>query len=128
MNEQRIFNRVAKHLRKQGKRCGEDDCYYRLKEGRRVLKCAIGALIPPRLYEPAMDNPSDGSMGSNRLLREYPEVARAITGSATPSENEFAFLASLQEIHDAGSPQLWSEKLHEFAETHSLKTTALEGW
>jgi len=53
MNRQRIFNRVCKHLMKQGRRASQNDaCRLRADNGDR---CAIGCLIPNSVYHSELE-------------------------------------------------------------------------
>lgn len=58
LNNQTLFDTVARHLLKQGKRSGETQedgsfaCMYRAPDG---CKCAAGAILPDDKYDPAME-------------------------------------------------------------------------
>jgi hypothetical protein len=101
MDRQAIFDKVKRHLLKQGCKSMEDDksaitrwCMYR---GPRGLKCAIGALIPDDLYDPAMEMKSIG-----QLLRswEWGAAIEKATGASSDSAADVGFLSKLQNVHD----------------------------
>lgn len=56
MEKQEIFDTVATHLLKQGRRAVNPDipemCHYRGAGG---TKCAVGVLIPDEVYDPMME-------------------------------------------------------------------------
>ena len=52
---QQIFDFVVNHLFNQGVKAGgpNEGCYYRTSDG--ALSCAVGCLIPDKLYDEAME-------------------------------------------------------------------------
>jgi hypothetical protein len=53
MTKQEAFDKVVKHLLKQGEPAFDGDiCCYRTDDGK---KCAAGCLIPDELYDPAWE-------------------------------------------------------------------------
>ena len=82
--QQAIFNKVFKHLFKQGKRAASlgNTCFYRYNG----LKCAIGCLIPDRLYTKTIEGRSIFNLDINNLGIKY-------TG-------DISFLHDLQREHD----------------------------
>lgn len=116
MTKQKIFNKVYKHLLTQKKKSMIDDseapngyrCLYRGKDG---LKCAIGALIPDRLYNVGIEN-----MGISYLMSRNADIAKYLGRSHT------FFLSELQSIHDSSfhTPAQWEDKLKMLAKTHDL--------
>lgn len=113
---QRLFNKVARHLLKQGERSvlvangGLDTCQYRSAEGR---MCAVGCLISDRYYKPDMEG-----WDIQGLLDHGYKLPKSITENV-------GFLSDLQQIHDGWDPARWLEKLREFAAERDLKTDAL---
>jgi hypothetical protein len=89
MTLQKAFNRIWRHfVTKKGPRSyngRKNGCMYRGPDG---AKCAIGLLIPERLYKPEME-------GDNVLADEVWEAAR----KAVPGVRRRT-LKSLQECHD----------------------------
>lgn len=113
MNDQELFETVARHLFAQGKQASsldqeeydnavqysseppsKDDfttCRYRTPEG---LKCAIGCLIPDEMYKPAMD----GVGGIYGLIAEFPEIAELL--DIKTAYDRMSLLGALQTVHD----------------------------
>ena len=88
MTPQAIFNKVVKHLRKQGKRAGvgeaEDfQCLYRAPDG---TKCAVGCLLKDDEYSPIMESKSVDCIQLPERL--YPHSS---------------LLVELQDLHDGSS-------------------------
>lgn len=112
MNKQRIFSRVAHHLLKQKKQAKTDSgefCAYMSSQG---LKCAVGCLIPKRLYSAALEGD-----GVNDLLCKSPELKKHLEVKTS----DIWFLNGLQRIHDNTKPKEWKEGLIEFAQKENLK-------
>ncbi len=56
MDRQAAFNKVWECLKQQGERShGPDGCQFRVEKNGRVLKCAIGCLIPDEKYDPRLE-------------------------------------------------------------------------
>ncbi len=103
-----LFDRVAKHLREQGKPSlmtaidheGEEfvtnNCAYRGAEG---TMCAVGCLISDDHYSDCLENKT---VLSNGVL----EAVRSSLGSDLTTENE-NLLVELQELHDTLLPAHW---------------------
>lgn len=99
MNKHEIFNKVARHLIKQGGRAMENGvCRYRGPAG---TKCAIGALIPDELYDPEIESKSIAN-----VLWQWPKIAEYLVGDVKPrnsdEEEAFRILRELQGVHDGG--------------------------
>lgn len=89
MKPQVLFDKVARHLFKQNKKCVDPEtnqCRYR---GDNNTKCAIGILIPNRLYDPAMETER-----ASRVMRRFPKVETIIGTDNHSLANE------LQIVHD----------------------------
>jgi hypothetical protein len=118
MTKQEIFDTVAIHLIKQGKKSVGDDgnCLYRGPEG---LKCAVGCLIPDEVYRPEMESRSVIS-----LFKNFSELK-----FLQPFE---ALLRNIQNAHDesSGKGQIWTitvlQRLRKIAEKYNLSTAVLE--
>ena len=66
MTNQQIFNKVAKHLLKQGRRARDGNgCAYRGENG---TKCAVGCLIPDALYDDRLEGSSVRYVGDGCYL------------------------------------------------------------
>lgn len=123
MNTQEIFDKVATHLLTQNKKSllhpdSKDEfssrmCAYRNPQG---LKCAIGALIPDSLYDPAFEE-----MGSITTLPRglFPKIGINYV------EHHF-FLLELQVIHDRYPVYEWKGKLRVLAKKYELSDAVLD--
>jgi hypothetical protein len=113
MDKQAVFNKVAEHLLTQNVRCiGVDNrCAYRDPDtGRR---CAIGCLIPDELYKEEMEG-----WGITDLLITNSPLSKALD---VVTEEDWDFLAGLQNIHDRGMVSEWRDCLWKYAEDNGLK-------
>lgn len=134
MNRQRVFDRIANHLLKQGRKSGhpvtynneqgletEFECQYRTydSEAKKVLKCAIGCLIPFRNYDPAFEG---GNVFAQRVQRALPKSLRIYASS------DLKFLVELQQIHDTKEPGSWPFELRNFAHDHHLNADIVTNW
>ena len=111
MKNQTIFNKVAKHLLKQGVRSESNpgNCRYKGPNG---LKCAVGALIPNKVY-------SENFEGLTVLcLRKNGEYFTEEDGY---SESNIALLWALQFIHDDLPCDDWKLYLSKLATEFELK-------
>lgn len=81
----------------KGKPSGGNFCYYRDGKGN---KCAVGCLIPDKLYEPAMDNGGDG-YAVDDLLYHFPSMRDLF------AEVPERFLADCQVAHDQWARHCW---------------------
>ena len=123
MTPQEIFNKVATHLFTQGKRamldptCDSGQCVYRGPNG---SKCAVGVLIPDKLYRKGME------MRTINGLLDDEEVVLP----AWMAENR-ELLWSLQCVHDQheawGSSMAMRRKLKAVAEAQGLDAAILNG-
>lgn len=103
---QKTFNKVYRHLIRQNKKSIDGhSCVYRSKEG---LRCAIGAIIPNRLYNPNFECFTPGGICS-----ELNSVLRGLG-------HDLEFCRELQRIHDDYEPDEWENILNQFAKTENL--------
>lgn len=109
MTNQTAFNRVVRALRRQKRRSsdGEKGCLYRGPHG---LKCAIGHLIPDRVYNEKMENRNPFNLcgGSPYLRRLFRDC-------------NLTFLDELQVIHDQTDPLFWEQKWEQLALRWNLR-------
>lgn len=111
LTEQEIFDKVAAHLLEQGKKAREGGFRrYRAKVGGKVLKCAVGALIPDELYDP--------------LLEGLPAIWGFPVRTAS-EESKLKLFDSLQTLHDGVEADLWVVELRKLAESRGLSTAVL---
>lgn len=120
MQAQEIFDTVATHLFKQGRRATNWEmphmCSYRGAGG---SKCAVGVLIPDDVYDPMMEG---------RTI-----IGLVDSGSGLPdwmSENK-TLLSWLQDVHDVESNWKSSDTmkaaLRQAAGANSVKADVLNG-
>lgn len=137
MNKQKVYNKVRKHLLTQGRKAGYFEgnaapptdtfiCQYRTYDPKtkKVLKCAVGCLIPFRHYDPMLEGSIPGNDRMDWVLalsiEDYVQ-----TSSVFKNETSDAyFLQELQEIHDGSQPDSWRILLDGFAVSHGLEIVA----
>lgn len=130
LTNQKAFNRVAKHLLTQKKKCrgmfdGAPTCLYRGEEG---LACAIGALIPDKLYHPRFEGKSAYTLFADYALDYGDDTSEGKKVEKLHKQllNYFAnvdigLLQRLQEVHDESKPNRWPAKLRRVAKNYALK-------
>ncbi len=88
-----------------------------MKEEGRVLKCAVGCLIPDDKYDPMMEGDvyafykGFSVTGGLKYDNPNPEVF---------TEDNYVLLDSLQHIHDTYYPTTWAQRLSEYADKVGL--------
>ncbi len=126
-SEQEIFDKVARHLLKQKQRaqgrvmCSDQDktfCVYRTQGSGRVLHCAVGCLIPKRLYRFELE---DGGIRDNSGVQA---VLRQL-GVDTDNEDMMLLLSDLQRLHDSAAVDTWRDELVILAGMRGLNTEVL---
>ena len=81
MTKQQIFNKVVKHLRKQGKRAFNGiTCWYRAPDG---SKCAVGCLLKDDEYRADFEGKTVGAIALPERLSQH-----------------LSFLDDIQWLHD----------------------------
>jgi hypothetical protein len=87
LTNQQVVDKVYAHLKEQGKPARDftGQCFYRGPGGTR---CAVGCLIPPRFYNPQMENKNIDSI-----------VFQTTFGDLFPKK-QISLLNQLQLIHD----------------------------
>ena len=111
MTDQEIFNKVAAHLLRQGKRAVErGKCVYRTSEG---LSCAVGCLIAPEAYSALLEEQGAASSDVRAALR---------ASGIEPTYLTMGLLLTLQDLHDKIKPHLWPAELNLIAKGHDLET------
>lgn len=120
MNKQEIYNIVAAHLLKQGRKaqrqrtCDESMmCVYRADNGDR---CAFGILLPDNLYTPKMEGVSAAS-----LCEEYPAIRQHLFGIEYTPGQDGNFVNALQHVHDGFHVKDWPEQLEHLARQWGLE-------
>ena len=118
MDNQSIFDQVARHLLTQKKRslrrprpAANLICAYRGDNG---LKCAVGCLISDEDYDPSMEGLSvrEGAVRDWRFKRGYTMFGE--------------LLLRLQEVHDFHEPEHWPRLLASVATYFGLNTMAID--
>lgn len=110
---QTMFNKIAKHLLKQGRAATSDDgqCLYRDPHGN---MCAVGCLIPERQYHEDME----ASMPRARVF------SIAAGGNVKYRQHEFEFLQDCQSAHDEDlcyeGMQAWAIEMLRLAGKYNL--------
>lgn len=107
---QEVFDRVATHLMKQGRKSLDSryNCVYKGKDG---LKCAAGCLISDYEYKPQFEGKAWGSYDLENLY--------GIT-----SAHKY-LIKRLQKIHDDFNPEDWKEALKNIALREGLNYNCL---
>ena len=118
--QQRFFSKAVRHLRKQKKRCINKEtggCAYRQDSTRScAVKCAVGALIPNRLYSRRIDDYDDTAI--EYIIKRFPNIKSYFK---IENHKDIAFLSDLQDIHDIFTPREWEREFRNFAIDYSLE-------
>lgn len=108
MDNQQIFDTAATHMLQQGERSVYGNiCAYRA--GDTGLKCAIGCLIPDKLYNPSMEGQGVTSPKVYNALREVGIVVES-----------GGLLLELQQCHDRTMVEDWKEDLLKISVKYNL--------
>lgn len=126
-NEQKVFDRVLEHLRTQGvpAMTVNCECMYRTQREGKTLSCAVGCLIPDKVYDPSIERATvavfrDAKLPekdqfitekiSGETLHEY-TCRVAVRGVLDALEVNYDLLAEMQGIHDH-SLSVVNQRLH----------------
>lgn len=132
MTNQEIFNKVVRHVRKQGRPSIDrrnDSCKYRMKVRGQVLMCGIGCLIPDKEYISAIDNNSSFNSVSVEHLVLNPYGFPAIPSLVSKKRN-LELMKRLQFAHDVAAKnsrlnktfvKIFNEKVKDIACKFRLK-------
>ncbi len=117
MNNQDVFNKVAKHLLTQKRKAlNNSQCVYLNYNGD---KCAIGCLIPSDHQASRIKG------GVSTLFAHYPDIYEIIFGKKKNDDlnytNNYDFLVDLQLTHDNNEVKIWKHKLKEIASKFQLE-------
>jgi hypothetical protein len=113
MTNQEAFDRVVRHLLKQGRKAADSDgvCRYRGPDG---TSCAVGCLIPDEEYSPLMEGKAvDSASMRQRMPPSLVDLNERL-------------LLSLQRVHDQKSPGNWLGELERVAEQFGLTMPEVE--
>lgn len=132
LTKQIVFDRVIKHLVKQGvpaRDTEENACSYRTTVNGKVLKCAVGCLISDKNYSPKLENKT--AKDSNVLMAVRRTARRPLEDGVKE------LLGALQELHDLrqfedgfllpSTKRSFIEEATEVARCYDLNTKVLEG-
>jgi len=129
MTPQQVYDKVVKHLFKQGKPAMSKDnitCMYLSLDG---LKCAVGCLIKKEYYSEGFER---------KGIRHSPvieAVHKSLNTEKYDKDDIFDLLEDLQYAHDYARvseetekfiPSLLKERLTKIAEDHALSLKVLE--
>lgn len=110
VSDQDLFDRVATHLLRQGKRSMSSngiECAYRGQNG---LSCAVGCLIPDDAYHQGLE----GLTATAKSIQD-----------GLPFSVNVDLLQRLQDVHDTTEPPVWRNRLRDLAQDYDLKVTVL---
>jgi hypothetical protein len=94
MNKQQTFNKVVRHLRRQGRATdSKGTCMYRTPNGR---SCAVGCLVPDELYSEYMEGMAVGT--ASNPSQGY--QAKGMAAFVEFLELDTTLARDLQTIHD----------------------------
>ena len=135
LNNQEVFNKVARALMKQGEASVPsihdditDTCRYRIRRGTKTLKCAVGHLIPAKLYDKKMEGVSAGVVifGGEHGERRFEDIS----GECGLQDVPKGLLADLQWAHDDyladDGIDAWRVRMLRIAGDYGLNTDVLE--
>jgi len=136
MKKQEVFDKVARALMKQGEASVPADydpdsafaCRYRIRRGTRTLKCAVGHLIPAKLYDKKMEGATAEIVifGGEHGERRFEDIS----GECGLQDVPKGLLADLQEVHDDyladDGIDAWRVQMLRIAGEYGLNTDVLE--
>lgn len=114
LSAQEIFDRVAMHLAKQGKKAQHKDafgvfnCVNCTEDG---LRCAVGCLVPMEFYANG-----EFRIGGIEIISTLLEAEGIMANNRGTRE----LLVDLQLIHDNQKVSRWPQKLRGLAKRHGL--------
>lgn len=136
MKKQEVFDKVARALMKQGEASvpagyGDttDTCRYRIRRGTRTLKCAVGHLLPAKLYDKRMEGVTAEIVifGGNYEDKHFEDISEACGLSGV----SHVLLFDLQDAHDVAladdGMERWKSWMRVIARRYGLNYDVLEG-
>jgi len=108
MTPQKLFDDIVTFQRKQGEKCSgaNDGCFYRGPGG---LRCAVGCVIPDKLYHTDMEG---------RDVRDL--VDKFLKLGNYFGWGNLILLQGMQRTHDACDVNFWEREWQSVASTHHL--------
>lgn len=127
MTLQEIYDKVAEALIRQGVAATDytGRCRYRFytSDGR-LLKCAIGHLIPDEDYDPAMEEKA-----VHDILIPNQKLMNKLFGSEHSNALLSYFISNLQDAHDSefweGGLDVWKDAMRSLAKKYNLDPRVL---
>jgi hypothetical protein len=113
MTPQNVFDHIATHLIRQGRRSHADH-YLGLYRGPNSAACAVGAVIPEAAYSEGMEG--RGVTGLLWWMADQPGYGRLMRMLA----KHHHLLVALQEMHDCRPVDQWPSRLRGIAIAHEL--------
>jgi hypothetical protein len=116
MTAQQLFNRIVRHLRKQGKKTPMKEyglgkcCQYLASNG---TKCAIGCLITKREYKSEMEGSGVDCLLNKKSSAYAPSLAAKIG-------DNIELARSMQRIHDHERVSSWEKAFDFVAQDYEL--------
>ncbi len=108
MTKQEIFDKVVRHLMKQGKKSLVDTkCAYRGADG---ASCAVGVLINDEHYDESIEGKR---VYSRRVIDAL--FKSGVNASEYDEDTALYMLSTLQHIHDWSEPSEWMSKFADCA-------------
>lgn len=114
---QQVFNKVVRHLRKQGVRATQPEdgryiCKYRTGEG---LRCAVGCFIRPDVYSSEMEGNNIDELTVFVFSRNQKSRLASLLSK------HHGLLVNLQQCHDQIVPGSWEVQFKKLAQLYVLK-------
>lgn len=106
MTNREIFEIVKTHLLSQNEKAQiGHTCKYRLEKDGKILRCAVGCLIPDEDYNPKFEGLFISQYGDNLVGNYF--FSKGFT------EDNINFLYRLQKIHDDYPLITWEDQLNQ---------------
>jgi hypothetical protein len=134
VDRNKVFNKVAMHLLKQGVQSisNHGGCMYRTKRGDKNLSCAVGCVIPDTAYSYGMEGVGLSSVLDTTYGGSKPSDHRlwkAIEAGVGPcSMEDITLLHEMQKIHDGRTimfcknyAESWAISLRLLADKEKIK-------
>jgi hypothetical protein len=110
LTAQQIFDKVAKHLAKQGKKSYKEH-FGCLNYGPNETRCAVACLVPRRVFRENKDLKEGGMTG----------IKQQLIASGVNYDLNQVLLSDLMSVHDNHKVENWPAGLIHVASTHRLK-------
>jgi hypothetical protein len=118
VTKQATFNKVARHLLRQGERATDDDNAHCVLHGNDGLRCAAGVLVTRKDYDPKWEMNSSVDADNPSELSNY----------LWSKGHDIGLVIDLQLVHDVDNEAFWPRALRRVAEEHSLSAAVIDVW